>query len=115
SPPKLYNGRDRSFFFFNLEQYREFFVVNDAVITVPTDAYRAGDFSKALTGRTLGTDPLGRTILEGQIFDPLKTQIVNGQIVRDPFPGNIIPKERLDQIGRASCRERVYSKEVGVQ
>src|SRR5262249_15137566 len=73
SPPKLYNGQDRSFFFFNFEQYREFFVVNDAVITVPTDAYRRGDFSTALTGRTLGTDPLGRTILEGQIFDPATT------------------------------------------
>jgi hypothetical protein len=53
SPPKLYDGRDRSFFFFNFEQYREFFVVNDTTITVPTDAYRRGDFSSALTGRTL--------------------------------------------------------------
>src|SRR5436309_86022 len=74
SLPKLYNGRDRSFFFFNMEQYREFFVVNDAVITVPTGAYRAGNFASALTGRTLGTDPLGRPILEGQIFDPATTR-----------------------------------------
>src|SRR5437870_7046393 len=70
SLPKLYNGSDRSFFFFNFEQYREFFVVNDTTITVPTAAYRAGNFASALTGRTLGTDPLGRPILEGQIFDP---------------------------------------------
>jgi Carboxypeptidase regulatory-like domain/TonB dependent receptor len=101
SPPKLYNGRDRSFFFFNMEQYREFFVVNDAVITVPTDAYRRGDFSSALTGKTLGTDPLGRTIFEGQIFDPLTARSVNGQLVRDPFPDNIIPPERLDPVALA--------------
>jgi Carboxypeptidase regulatory-like domain/TonB dependent receptor-like, beta-barrel len=101
SPPKLYNGTDRSFFFFNFEQFREFFVTNDLNITVPTDAYRAGNFSSALTGRTLGTDPLGRPILEGQIFDPTKTQIVNGLIVRDPFPGNIIPPERFDKVALA--------------
>src|SRR5437868_5109094 len=83
SPPKLYNGSDRSFFFFNFEQYREFFVVNDTVISVPTDAYREGNFASALTGRTLGTDPLGRPILEGQIFDPLTTRNVNGQLIRD--------------------------------
>src|SRR5215831_11027788 len=39
SVPKVYEGRDRSFAFFNFEQYREFFIVNNQVITVPTDAY----------------------------------------------------------------------------
>jgi hypothetical protein len=101
SPPRLYDGRDRSFFFFNFEQYREFFVVNDTVITVPTDAYRRGDFSSALTGRTLGSDPLGRPILEGQIFDPATTRTVNGLLVRDAFPGNIIPPERFDKVAVA--------------
>ena len=76
-------------------------MTNDLNITVPTAAYRAGDFSSALTGRNLGTDPLGRTILEGQIFDPATMQIVNGQLVRDPFPGNIIPPERLDKVALA--------------
>src|SRR5262249_58845411 len=99
SPPKLYDGKDRSFFFFNMEQFREFFVTNDLNITVPTDAYRRGDFSQALTGRTLGTDPLGRTIFEGQIFDPATTQTVgNGLLVRDAFPGNIIPSYRFDKV-----------------
>jgi hypothetical protein len=101
SPPKLYNGRDRSFFFFNFEQFREFFVTNDLNITVPTAAYRTGDFSSALTGRTLGTDPLGRPILEGQIFDPTTTRNVGGLLVRDPFPGNIIPTQRFDKVALA--------------
>src|SRR5262245_45375706 len=101
SLPKRSIGRDLSFFFFNFEQFREFFVTNDLNITVPTAAYRAGNFASALTGRTLGTDPLGRTILEGQIFDPLTTRPVNGQRVRDPFPNNIIPSERLDPVALA--------------
>src|SRR5215813_11423812 len=43
--PKVYNGKDKTFFFFNFEQYREFFVVNNTAITVPTDAYRSGNFA----------------------------------------------------------------------
>ena len=52
----------------------------------PTQAYRNGDFSAALTGRVLGTDPLGRPIMENAIYDPRTTRVVNGQVVRDPFP-----------------------------
>ena len=53
--PKIYNGKDKTFFYYNREQYREFYVVNDTAITVPTAAYRAGDFSGAITGRPPGT------------------------------------------------------------
>ncbi|HWE52992.1 MAG TPA: TonB-dependent receptor [Bryobacteraceae bacterium] len=101
--PKLYNGKDRTFFFYNREQYREFFVVNNVPITVPTAAYRAGDFSGALTGRTLGTtpDPLGNTIKEGMIYDPQTEQTVSGQVVRTAFPGNVIPPSRFDSVAVA--------------
>ncbi len=94
--PKVYNGRNKTFFFFNREQYRETFVVNNVPITVPTAAYRAGNFAGALTGRTLGTDPLGNTILEGAIYDPRTQQNVNGQVVETAFPGNLIPLSRQD-------------------
>jgi carboxypeptidase family protein/TonB-dependent receptor-like protein len=91
--------KDRTFFFFNFEQYREKLNINSQTFTVPTAAYRTGDFSQALTGRTLGTDPLGRTILEGAIYDPLTTRAApDGRLVRDPFPGNIIPANRLDPV-----------------
>src|SRR5439155_7369430 len=36
-----------------------------------------------------------------QIFDPATTRSVNGQLVRDPFPGNIIPPQRLDRAALA--------------
>ena len=51
--PKVYNGHDKTFFFFNWEQYRETQTVNNLFLTVPTDAYRLGNFATALTGRIL--------------------------------------------------------------
>jgi hypothetical protein len=98
--PKLYNGKNRTFFF-NREQYREFFVVNNVPITVPTAAYRAGNFAGALTGGSLGTDPLGNTIRAGTIYDPKTAQTVNGQVVETAFPGNVIPATRMDPVALA--------------
>ncbi len=54
--PKVYDGHDKTFFFFNFEEFRE--TVNNAnnVLTVPTAEMRAGNFQSILTGRQLGTD-----------------------------------------------------------
>jgi hypothetical protein len=97
--PKIYNGRNKTFFFYNFEQYRENTFVNNVPLTVPTAAYRAGDFSQALTGKTLGTAPDGTPILEGEIFDPATNHAApGGSIVRNPFPNNAIPTSRLDPV-----------------
>jgi len=109
--PKVYNGKNKTFFFFNFEQYREHQVVSTTTVTVPITDYRNGDFSKVITGSgtqlvKVGSaayvDPLGRTILSGQIFDPLtqRTVVSNGQsvLVRDPFPGNAINPTRFDKV-----------------
>ncbi len=96
--PKLYNGKDQTFFFFNWEFQKTSTSEAGKFGTVPTTAYRLGNFSQALTGRQLGTDPLGRPIMENEIYDPLTTRIVNGQVVRDPFPGNVIPQSRIDPV-----------------
>ena len=87
--PKVYNGKNRTFFFYNREEYKENAPVSDTSITVPTAAYRAGNFAGAITGGSLGNDPLGNPILAGMIYDPQTEQTVNGQIVRTAFPGNI--------------------------
>ena len=58
--PKVYNGRNKTFFFFNWEQYQQ---QQGASITstVPTDAERGGDFSSTLnTANVLGTNPCNR-------------------------------------------------------
>jgi len=46
--PRVYDGRNRSFFFFNFEQFREIHGIGNAVYTVPTAAYRQGDFATAV-------------------------------------------------------------------
>jgi hypothetical protein len=96
--PKVYNGRNRTFFFFNYEVYRN--TVNTAgnFITLPTAAMRGGDFSQLLTGKSLGTDPLGRSILENTIYDPASARSVGGQLITDPFAGNILPASRIDPV-----------------
>jgi hypothetical protein len=100
--PKLYKGRDKTFFFFSWEQYRnnEGTSTSSNPSTLPTDAERTGDFS-ALLGPVLLTggagsppilNPCDNTPVHlGQIFDPstasCPTGFVGGRIA---FPGNKI-------------------------
>ena len=84
--PGIYKQRDKTFFFFNYEGHRDHNAGNYAG-TVPTPAFRTGDFS-ALLGPQIGTDALGRPILSGQIYDPFSTRAVGGGFIRDPVPGN---------------------------
>ncbi len=98
--PRLFNGRDKAFFFFSWEQYRN----NEGLVThttVPSDAERSGDFSALLGPSTGVTNPCdGTPVLQGQIFDPATTQIVGGQPCRTAFPGNIIPASRFSTVAQ---------------
>src|SRR5215471_11562642 len=100
--PKVYDGHNRSFFFVNWEQYLNSQVQLPATQSIPTTAYRAGDFSAAITAagsRNLGTDPLGRPIIANTIYDPNTRHVAaNGQIVTDPFLNNTIPAGRFDPV-----------------
>ncbi len=99
--PNVYDGRDKAFFFFNFEQYRETSIYTTSYKTVPTLAYRQGDFRRAMPSnpKVLGQDPLGRDIIEGTIYDPATDRVApNGQRVRDPFPDNMILPERFDPV-----------------
>lgn len=89
--PKLYNGKDKTFFFFNYEGTRQ--ASPDQVLdTVPTLAQRSGDFSQTY-------DRNGKLDV---IYDPLTTRLdpTTGKYIRDPFPGNIIPTERINNISK---------------
>ncbi len=91
--PKLYHGRDKTFFFFSWEQYRQK-QGSTSTATVPTDQERAGDFSFLLNpSNVLGTNPCdGTPIIQGQIFDPLTTTTLpNGDQCRTAFPNNQVP------------------------
>jgi len=67
--------------------------------TIPSLAQRNGDFS-ALLGSQIGVDGLGRPILQNAIYDPKSTRTVNGVLVRDMFPGNIIPSNQFDPVAK---------------
>ena len=90
--PKIYNGHDKTFFFFSWEQYRQKEGQTE-LSTVPTDAERKGDFSFLLNpANVLGTNPCDNSpIIQGQIFDPSTTKTVNGQQCRTAFPNNQVP------------------------
>src|SRR5262249_9771519 len=91
--------RDRLFAFLNYEGDRE--RQNQVVTTqVFTDAQKAGDFSSQL-GPQVGTDAMGRPVGQGQIFDPFSIRrLPNGTAVRDPFPGNMIPLNRMNSVSK---------------
>lgn len=107
--PGVYNGKNKTFFFYSMEKFKQTNVVVSNS-TVPTAAYRAGDFSRLLTAENrlvttasgAATDALGRTIPSGTIYDPNTTQIAaaNGRSYRDPFANNAIPLARFDTISQ---------------
>ena len=96
--PKLYNGHDKTFFFFNFEQFRQSTFTSNTIAIVPTAAQRSGNFSAALQPNVPcnGPDPAGQMVCLNEIFDPNTQTVVNGSTVRNPFPGNIIPLTRMD-------------------
>jgi hypothetical protein len=100
--PKLYNGRDKTFFFVDYTgfSYRPS-SLNAALTTFP-NAFRAGNFAPVLGGPLTDAtgapinDPAGRPILNGQVYNPFSVHTVigpdgNPYQIRDPFPGNTVP------------------------
>jgi Carboxypeptidase regulatory-like domain/TonB-dependent Receptor Plug Domain len=85
--PGLYNGKNKTFFLFTGEKYREG-TPAPQFSTVPTEAMRNGDFSDY-------RDTAGNLIT---IYDPATGRDVNGVWTRDPFPGNRIPTTRFDPV-----------------
>jgi hypothetical protein len=79
--PKVYRGRNKTFFFFSYEGFRNRNGATNATATVPTAEMYNGDFSNWVNSK--GVVP---------IYNPI-TQVTNGGVTtRTPFPGNQIPK-----------------------
>jgi hypothetical protein len=96
--PKVYNGKNKSFFFFDWEWYKDSRFISGVYQTLPTMDMRNGNFSEILTGRTLGTDVTGAPIMENTIYDPASAHSVNGNSVTTPFAGNTIPMSRISPV-----------------
>lgn len=81
--PKLYNGKNRTFWAFNYEARRDR-IEQVQTATWPTDPFRGGDFSALAVPYTNPTTGVTRQAIP--LFDPLSGT---------PFSGNIIPRSRL--------------------
>jgi hypothetical protein len=73
--PTLYNGKNKTFFFFNYTAQRQKSGGNPGTVTLPTQQEREGNFSD----------------ISSVIYDP---------ITHSPFPGNIIPGSRIGGVAK---------------
>src|SRR5205823_1200700 len=84
--PKVFNGKNRLFWFFTYEGHKNSEPA-PTFMTIPTDAERKGDFSALLA--------LGAGY---QLYNPASGRLVNGAVVRDVFPGNIVPQNQFGPV-----------------
>jgi hypothetical protein len=88
--PKIYDGRNKTFFFYAYEGITEARPRNNGTPTVPTERMRNGDFSELLA---IGP--------QYQIYNPFTATSSGGVVTRQPFAGNIIPQNLINPVARA--------------
>ncbi len=99
--PKVKVFKDKWFWYAAYEKYNESYAGGgNPNVTVPIPEFLDGDFSRYLTNNVLGKDALGRDVVQGMIYDPTTTRLVNGQVVRDPFEGNRIPASYISNVSK---------------
>ncbi len=87
--PKVYNGRNKTFFFFDAEAIRQSSAAQERY-TVPLPSWKGGNFAGY-------TDSNGSPVT---IYDPLTTRYepTTGSYIRTPFTGNVIPTNRINPV-----------------
>ena len=84
--PKIYNGRDKTFFVMQVENWNEVQPASPNYTSVPDPKWASGDFS----GLTYQGNPV-------TIYNPYDTYTdASGNLRRNPFPGNKIPQTMLN-------------------
>jgi len=85
--PKIYHGRNKTFWFTAFEGFRNRAGATGTSFTVPTAEMYNGDFSKWVNSSGV----------QIPIYDPT-TQVIssNGTVTRQQFTGNLIPKSLFD-------------------
>jgi hypothetical protein len=91
--PKLYHGRDKTFFLFDYEGFR-FDTGGVALQSAPTAAMIGGDFSALLTPTTVN----GQTFPAHILYDYRTCTGANQGQTCQPFPGNKIPTSLADPV-----------------
>jgi hypothetical protein len=90
--PKVYNGKNKTFFWIVTESYRQHSPLSDSY-AVPTALEAQGNYSQSTA----------------KIFDPFTSRACTAAdncpsgvtVTRDPFPGNVIPASRINPVGKA--------------
>jgi hypothetical protein len=133
--PKVYNGHNKTFFFFTYDQTIKRNFVISSPTSMPTQAMLSGDLSGFLdpaqttnsnSGKQATTssgapvvDALGRPVIFGQIYDPSTQRdvtagskdpvtgltAVSTGLVREPFVNNQIPTGRFDPVAQAYLKQ----------
>ncbi|MCL4402923.1 MAG: TonB-dependent receptor, partial [Acidobacteria bacterium] len=95
--PKLYDGRNRTFFFGAGEWFRNRVGASSQYFSVPTPEMYQGDFSNWV-------DANGKLL---PIYDPATTRPnpSGSGFVRDAFPGNQVPQVRFANFSKAVLKE----------
>ena len=80
--PKLYNGKNKTFFFFDYEATRRKTSATSTTLDIPPGPFRTGDFST----------------YSPRIYDPNARRIgPSGAVISTPFAGNVIPQSQLNK------------------
>ena len=90
--PKVYNGRNKTFFLFNYEGRRRSQPGAISTSLVPTDQFRTGDFSQLLNRMSASGAALPPVLIVDPTSNPDNPT---------PFPGNIIPAGRISAAAKA--------------
>jgi hypothetical protein len=89
--PKIYNGRNKTFFFFGQQLVYYTNTNSGGLFTVPRADFRSGDFSNLLDGSNV----------QIPIYDP-QTTVPDGKggFNRTQFPNNQIPSNRISAVSQ---------------
>jgi hypothetical protein len=101
--PKLYNGKNKTFFFAAFEGFRNRTGANASAFNVPTPEMYTGDFSKWVNAA-------GAVI---PIYDPTSQKTdASGAVTRTPFANNQVPQSLFDPLSVKAVN--VYQQTSGV-
>lgn len=112
--PHVFDNK-KTFFSFFWEGYRSK-LTDSYKTTTLTARMKTGDFSGILGTTPMGLDSLGRNIYANQIYDPLTSRAdpTNASLtIRDPFPNNIIPTDRLNAASLAVIQKYYADPNLG--
>ncbi len=80
--PKVYNGTNKTFFFFDYEATRRRTSATSSTLDIAPMAFRTGDFSSYAP----------------RIYDPLARRLgPTGAVISTPFPNNVIPASQINK------------------